>query len=133
LANRFGLEGSDETESAMINMYAHQMGDLFNRIAEVVIETNSQRQLELEERLFNQTWPANLDFFERQLRKNSYFGFLIGCSLSWADIYLAQIVELLNERKDTMLLNYPLVRALETRVRTMPRVAEWIANRPPSI
>jgi len=117
----------------MINMYAHQMGDLFNRIAEVMIETNSQRKLQLEETLFNQTWPANLNFFETQLKRNSYFGFLIGCSLSWADIYLAQIVELLNERKDKMLINYPSVKDLETRVRSMPRVAEWIANRPPSI
>lgn len=79
--------------------------------------------------LLTTTWPAQMAIFEKRL-VDTNTGFLSGESLSWADIFLSQITDFLYDKKDALLANYPNVKALDARVRTIPRIAKWISSRP---
>lgn len=122
MATQFGLDGRNNLENALIDMYGAQMGDLFNAFA----SANNNNQTE---NLFNTTWPQNFKFFEDRLAKNGN-GFLVGRRLSWADIYLSQLTDFLPESKPEFLNRYPLIKSLNQRVRSIPRIAKWIRNRP---
>lgn len=106
-------------ETAMIDMYAEQLSDLFDECA----NTNDVSAL-------NETWARNLKFFERQLATNRN-GFLVGSSLSWADIYLAQMVEFIDEHiRRELMVKFPHVRIQTSKVREIPLIADWIRRRP---
>lgn len=122
MANQFGLDGRTNLEDGLIDMYGAQLGDLFNGYASAL--NNNQT-----ETFFNEVWPQNFQLFENRLAVNRN-GFLVGRRLSWADIYLSQITDFLGNRKENMLSRFPLIRALDQRVRSIPRIANWIQTRP---
>nr|QUF59407.1 glutathione S-transferase GSTS6/7-5 [Brachionus angularis] len=124
LGNEFNLNGRNATETALIDMYGSQVADLFNSLGMVRISN-------LTESTFNQTWGTNLRFFETRLERNRN-GYLVGSRLSWADIYLSQITERLENRKNEVLNNFPRIRDLDQKIRSLSRIAEWIRNRPNS-
>ncbi|CAF0841660.1 unnamed protein product [Brachionus calyciflorus] len=119
LADQFDLNGEDEIESALINMYGNQLGDLFD----ATIGRN------LTDSELNRIVTTNLNFFEDRLIKNGS-GYLVGNKLSWADIYLSQMTEFLGDYKTKYLSNYPKVKRLDDSVRSLPGVADWIEKRP---
>lgn len=122
MARKFDLAGRTSLESALIDMYADQLGDLFDA-------QNQQSAEQQNDVLFGKTWPTNLQFFETRLSKNGN-GLLVGWSVSWADIYLAQITEFMGDQKERILANFPLVKALDSRIRNNPRIADWLNRRP---
>nr|QUF59408.1 glutathione S-transferase GSTS6/7-6 [Brachionus angularis] len=120
LAQSFDLNGRNPTETALIDMYGSQMGELHNNIS-----NHASSNLTGE---FIQTWNKNLGFFERRLEKNRY-GYLVGSKLSWADLYLSQLTEFLKDEKTRILERYPRVKQLDLKVRSSPRISEWIKKR----
>nr|UOU03295.1 glutathione S-transferase sigma 6 [Brachionus rubens] len=120
LAKQFEFDGEDDLEDALIDMYADQLGDTFDSVA--------GRNLTKEER--DKILDKNIEFFESRLNKNGR-GFLVGKSLSWADIYLSQLTDFLGDEKQEYLEDYPNVASLDRHVRGLPGVSEWIARRPP--
>lgn len=119
MAERFGFNGANEIEKALIDMYGCQLGDLFDSTIGKNL-TNQQ---------FEAIANANLKIFENRMIKNGN-GFLVGQSLSWADLYLSQMTEFLDTLKDEYLNKYPHVKALDEYVRELPGVKNWIKNRP---
>nr|AYN44546.1 glutathione S-transferase S7-1 [Brachionus koreanus] len=122
LAAEFNLDGRNKLENGLIDMYGAQLGDLFNAYGSAI--NNNQT-----ESFFNQIWPQNFQFFEDRMAFNKN-GFLVGKRLSWADIYLSQMTDFLGDRKEDMLNRFPLIRALDQRVRSMPMIDNWIQTRP---
>jgi glutathione S-transferase len=110
-------------------MYGHQLGDLFNQIAAFNNANETQREV-LGPRLFNQTWPLNLGFFETRLIRNGRNGFLVGNKYSWADLFLAELIENIPSSRITLLDNYPQVKNLNFQIRSLPQIREWISTRP---
>nr|AIT99308.1 glutathione S-transferase sigma 7 [Brachionus koreanus] len=121
LANEFGLYGRNNLENAVIDMYGAQLGDLFDAFS---TSFNSNTTLSF----FTEVWPRNFQFFEDRLNKNGN-GFLVGKRLSWADIYLSQMTDFI-QNKDEFLNKFPLVKALDKKVRSIPKIADWIKRRP---
>nr|AYN44524.1 glutathione S-transferase S6 [Brachionus plicatilis] len=119
LADRFGFNGENEIERALIDMYGCQLGDLFDSTVGKNL-TNQQ---------FDTILNQNFKFFEDRLNKNGS-GFLVGGKISWADIFLSQMTEFLDKYKNMYLDKYPQVKALDEYVRDLPGVKEWIQNRP---
>nr|QUF59403.1 glutathione S-transferase GSTS6/7-1 [Brachionus angularis] len=122
LARQFDLNGKNPTETALIDMYGSQVADLFNSINTMFMNNASQA-------LMDENWNKNLKFFEKRLELNGN-GYLVGYSLSWADLYLSQITDFLFNRKSQFLSNYPRIKALDDRVRSLPRIADWLRRRP---
>nr|AYN44525.1 glutathione S-transferase S7 [Brachionus plicatilis] len=122
LASQFGLNGRNDLENALIDMYGAQMGDLFDAFSAAFNRNQT-------EEFFSQVWPQNFQYFEDRLAKNGN-GFLVGRSLKWADIYLSQMTDFLGNAKDEFLKRFPLIRALDQKVRSIPGIAKWIQKRP---
>nr|AYN44545.1 glutathione S-transferase S6 [Brachionus koreanus] len=119
LADRFGLNGENEIEKALIDMYGCQLGDL----ADSTLGKNLTKE-QLDEILHR-----NFKFFEDRLIKNGN-GFLVGSKLSWTDLFLSQLMDFLEKTKDEYFKNYPHVKALDEYVRELPGIQEWIKKRP---
>nr|AYN44502.1 glutathione S-transferase S7 [Brachionus rotundiformis] len=122
LARKSGLNGMNSIETALIDMYGAQMGDLFDALGNAF---NSNQT----ENFYKQVWPRNFQFFEDRLAKNGN-GFLVGRRLSWADIYLSQFTDFLGDGREEMLKQFPLIKALDEKVRSIPGIANWIQKRP---
>ena len=87
------------------------------------------KKKELQDRLTNEVIPNNMKLFESKLAKTNT-GYLIGNGLTWADLYLSSILEWLGPNKDAVLNNFPHLKAFEQKIRSLPRIAEWISKRP---
>ena len=125
LAKKFNIAGRNDLTTAYVDMYASQLLDLFDRIASYNFETN----MTIKEELFNATWSANLPFFESKLKKTNT-GYLVGSTLTWADLYLSSILDNLGSRYDRVLEKFPEIVKLDKMVKSMPRIAEYLKKRP---
>jgi glutathione S-transferase len=135
LANRFGLVGSNEFEKAEIDMYADLSLDMFTGFTKIYFEKDEVKKAELREKYLSESIPNALKLFEAKLSKTNT-GFLVGNKVSWADVYLHNIVDNLDfpifKKKDAILANFPLVKKHYEAFRIIPSVAKYLAKRPES-
>jgi glutathione S-transferase len=129
LATRFNLAGSTDLERARVDMAVDQLNDLFTVLYRWMYEQNEEVKAKLAETLFKETVPANVTFFEKLLEQNGT-GYLVGNSLTWADVVLSYGLTYFATKRDEFLQNAPLVRALDEKVTSNERVAAWLAKRP---
>ena len=109
--------------------YADQLTDLVNEMVKVRHETDEAKKKELEEKVKNEILPTHLKLIETKLAQGSS-GFLVDSGLTWIDLYLHVILEWLSDKKEAVLAHFPKIKASEEKVRTHPKIAEWIAKRP---
>ena len=109
--------------------YVDQLTDLGQEYVKVRHSTDEIHKKELETKLENEIMPAYLKQFEDKVAKGSS-GFLIGDSLTLADLYFVCLTDWLGEKKKVALANFPKLQTLDEKVRSIPKLAEWIAKRP---
>jgi glutathione S-transferase len=73
-----------------------------------------------------------LDKFEVILKANGDSGRLVGNNLTWADIYLYQVLSNVEMVYDVKLLSddYPALKKLSETVVSVPKIKDWIEKRP---
>ena len=90
-----------------------------------------ERALMLEKLLKGPT-PKYLGTFDRIVRENNGRN-LVGNRVTWADIYLAHVVDNFSKIFNVDLLeNYPSLSNLVSSVLSTPAIQEWIEKRPKS-
>lgn len=94
-----------------------------------MLEKDENKKKELQERLSNEVIPNNMKLFETKLTTTNT-GYLIGNGLTWVDLYLVNILEWLGQNKEAVLNNFPNLKAFEQKIRSLPRIAEWLSKRP---
>jgi glutathione S-transferase len=81
------------------------------------------------EKAFSEFVPAGLKFIERLFdqnqRDNNNSGFLVGSSLSYADVKLVNLYDWLNTRREEILDKVPLLKAHAERVRNSPQLKAY--------
>ena len=94
------------------------------------METNPDKQAELTAKLYNDILPRHLKFFEEKLaQKNT--GYLLNRHMLMPDVYLLTVIDLLpDDKREELLVGYKRIEILDKRVRSYPKMGEWIANRP---
>jgi glutathione S-transferase len=110
-------------------MYANQISDVYQSINDVNFPRIQEEKENLTKKLYEEIWPNNLRYFERRLIDNKT-GFIVGSGISWADIFLSATLDLADDRRASLLRNFPNVRALDEMVRRIPGISNWIATRP---
>ena len=86
------------------------------------------KKAEIETKLAAEVWPVYLKTFEERLGTNN--GWLVGGCMTWADLYLAVVLEWIGPQEDAILAQFVKCDALSKRVKSIPQIAEWIKKRP---
>ncbi|EPB80178.1 glutathione S-transferase protein [Ancylostoma ceylanicum] len=78
--------------------------------------------------------PARDKFFgflTKFLKKNSS-GFLVGDSVTWVDLLIAEHVSSMQSKVPEYLEGFPEVKAHMEKVHSIPKIKKWIESRPAS-
>ena len=97
------------------------------------METNKDKQADLYKKLYDEELPIHLKYFEARLEQQNT-GYLLNRHLLMPDVYLLTVLDLLpSDKRESLLENYNRINILDKRVRSYPKMGEWIANRPDTL
>jgi glutathione S-transferase len=133
LANRFGLMGKDDVERARIDMINEQVVDMRNMLHAIYSgiyykkADATEKKKELDKAL-DEAIPNGYKFIERLFAENQLnhpnSGFLVGDSISYADVKLFVFHDWLRDRRDEILNRVPLLKEHFLRIRVLPQLKE---------
>ena len=103
-----------------------------NHLGKVFLEQDEAKKKEILDNLKTETIPTNLKYLEDKLAKNPS-GFFVGDSVSWLDFYFSIIYDFFHKMIEDLLPKYPHILAHDKKVKSLPKVAEWIAKRPVTV
>nr|QUF59395.1 glutathione S-transferase GSTS1/2-1 [Brachionus angularis] len=129
LARKFNLAGKGDEEQAIVEMYGDQVTDLLNELIKIYFEKDEVKKAELNKKLVEETIPNNLRLFESRIG-SSGSGYIAASGLTWADLFLFNVLEWFGDKKEPALENFPLVKALDQNIRSHANISNWLANRP---
>jgi len=138
LAKKYGLAGKDAMEQAKVDMYVDCLEDLIPKIRPAVREymTNQRNQQDTELVLIHEVAEKHLvpyiQLIEKHLEKNGS-GFLVGNSLTWADIEHFSFFSALIEMKPDLLSDVPHFKNLRSVVENEPPIKKYLDTRPKSL
>lgn len=110
-------------------MYADQVTDLVVEMIKAHLEKDETRKAELDKKLAQETIPKVFGILDAKISQSGS-GFFVSSGLTWADLYMFNILEWLGEKKDQTLAFFPNLKTLDQKVRETPRVTEWLLKRP---
>ncbi|CAJ0955583.1 unnamed protein product, partial [Mesorhabditis belari] len=135
LAKKYGLAGENEWEAAQIDALSDQFEDFFQEIRPFYKTYNKLIEGNLNDVYDKIVEPArdkHLPIFSKYLAESSS-GFLVGSKLSWIDTQLADHMYTFTEFRPDYARRYPQIEYHQKRVHSIPRLREWIENRPHSV
>ena len=129
LGEKFGLAGENDLENAEIASIVDIVHDMNIEIFKYWFGPQAKSE-ELLQKLKKETVPAKLKLFEKRAASNES-GWQFGGKLTWADFGVYISMELVCMIfGDDYLQDYPGLTKLRSSVEALPRIAEWIKNRP---
>ncbi|XP_017885409.1 glutathione S-transferase-like [Ceratina calcarata] len=128
IARKNNLYGANEVEAYEIDATI----DLVEDLRLVVGRWNWEENPEQKEKLkapVDTKLPFTLEKLDEQLKKNG--GFFVGGKLSWADLHVtAQLDMFGNIMKTEVEKDYPELKKLVAKVRSLPKIKAYLDNRP---
>ena len=131
LANRFGFYGKDEFERAKIDMILDQSEDILVTLVKSFkipgIDENAKMELFEKEA----TGPAAhmLKLIQNILEQNNNgTGFIVGDSLTVADLYVVNIFDWFRHKREEVLANLNLLRHFEQRMKNYPILDQYLRD-----
>ena len=70
-----------------------------------------------------------MKIFEAKLNQTNS-GYLVASGLTWADLFLFNILEWLGDKKAAALEHFPALKKHNEAIGNHPRIAKWIETRP---
>ncbi|GMR30730.1 hypothetical protein PMAYCL1PPCAC_00925 [Pristionchus mayeri] len=133
LANQFGFAGKTPFESAWVDALGDQFKDYFSEMVPYFMalggdneEEKSRLQLEVAE-------PAINKFFsilEKRAKDNGSNGHFVGDSITWIDILISDHMGVGEKYFPNAYAAFPTVLALREGTVSLPKLKEWIEQRP---
>ncbi|XP_012504046.1 PREDICTED: glutathione S-transferase A1 [Propithecus coquereli] len=124
IASKHNLYGKDLKERALIDMYVEGMADLYEMIMIFPMHPPAEKDAKLaliKEKTTNRYFPA----FEKVLKSHGQ-DYLVGNRLSRADIHLVELIYNVEELDPSLTANFPLLKALKTRISNLPTVKKFL-------
>lgn len=124
IAAKYNLYGKDIKERALIDIYSEGMMDLNEMIMYLPLQPPDQKDAkltEIKEKTTNRYLPA----FEKALKSHGQ-DYLVGNRLSKADIQVVELIYYVEELDPSLLANFPLLKALKTRISNLPTVKKFL-------
>ena len=138
LANEFGLDGKSKQEKLECDMLAEQIRDFVDALINLYRKPSGEDKKNEIEKFFADTergFPAKFLPIQNHLAANKD-GFLVGNSLTYADVLLVSSLDWLFTKRDSTLSQYPLIRQHEHKMLSLPIIGDHLkkyANLPLTI
>ncbi|KAL1771212.1 glutathione S-transferase alpha-3 [Sigmodon hispidus] len=124
IASKYNLYGKDMKERALIDMYTEGLMDLDEIVLHqpyVPQEEKEANLAKIKDKARNRYFPA----YEKVLKSHGQ-DYLVGNKLSRADVFLVQLLYHVEELDPSIMANFPLLKALRTRVSNLPTVKKFL-------
>jgi len=129
LARKFDLAGKTPLEEAKADEYVDVVKDMLKDVEQMWTEDPKKKE-DAKNNVLKVVFPRMFTVFEADL-KNNGGAYLVGKSLTWADIILAHFSDLFENFVDSSILNnYPTIKQHQTQVLNLPKIKAWIDKRP---
>ncbi|CAL8137131.1 unnamed protein product [Orchesella dallaii] len=132
LARKFKLSGTDEWESSQCDELVDATSDLVDEFVKFVFkEPDPVKQAEGKKNFITTTLPTFLGRINKRQMDNDG-PWLVGKSMTWADIVVAEMLRQMSAATDPTALNgYPHVRKMIDAVFAHPNIKQYVdASRP---
>jgi len=134
LAHRFNLAGKDDIEKAKCDEYVDAIRDFGNEFRALMSCEDEAKKGELVKKLREVTVPFTLGKFEKILQtqeKTHGSKWLVGKSVTWADVVVAHFLTLMETRmKMPLVAGFPTLKRMMDDFYAIKEIKEWIAVRP---
>merc|ERR1711892_26647 len=129
LASEFGLAGRNDVEKSQADEIVDAINDLFDGRRALLKETDEDKKSVMRSKLLNETLPTGLAQLEARLveRGGQYF---VGNNLTWADLHLHCLVNILRKNHAELLDGCPCIKNLIERIEELPNISKWLISRP---
>ncbi|PVD25264.1 hypothetical protein C0Q70_15762 [Pomacea canaliculata] len=130
-ARKFGLYGKTDVQNLRVDEAVALSGDFINIIYNAKSAKDDLKKEELNTKLFEVDAPKFLGYFQTMLKENGDTGYLVGDSLTQADLFLYNVLDaLIFEKSDAASIFPPEIAKLREQVENLPGLKEYIASRP---
>ncbi|EGT52653.1 CBN-GST-8 protein [Caenorhabditis brenneri] len=132
LARQFGINGKSAWEEAQVNAVADQYKDYLNEVRPYFMVKMGFAEGDAEalaKDVFLPGFKKNYAFFANFL-KSSGSGYLVGDSLTWVDLLLAQHTADLLAADGSLLNEFPQFKAHQEKVHSNANIKKWLETRP---
>ncbi|CAI4232668.1 unnamed protein product [Auanema sp. JU1783] len=132
LGKQFGFHGRDAFEGALIDSYADQVKDWYTETRAYISVALGFAEGDIEKLKNEVLVPAlnkNLPFFQTAI-KNNKSGFLVGDSVSWVDLLLAELNHNNFDKYPELYAEYPELKAHFEKIHAIPAIKSWRESRP---
>ncbi|KAK3099584.1 hypothetical protein FSP39_006553 [Pinctada imbricata] len=129
VAREFGLDGKTNIEKAQTDVVIQTTEDLRSGWVGVFREKDETRKAELEKAFHEETVPKFLKLFEGILKTNGT-GYFVGNTLTIADLAVYDVFEILIQKKEDILSEFPLLAKSRKTVESAPGVQKYLSERP---
>ncbi|KHJ90471.1 glutathione S-transferase protein [Oesophagostomum dentatum] len=132
LARKFGFAGSNPFEEAVVDSVVDQFRDFMVEVRQVIAVATGLQKGDMKKLVKEVFFPARDKFFgfmEKFLRK-SQSGYLVGDSLTFADLYLAECSSEFAKKIPETYDGFSKVKAHADLVRSIPALQKWLEIRP---
>ncbi|GMR51938.1 hypothetical protein PMAYCL1PPCAC_22133 [Pristionchus mayeri] len=135
LAKQFGLAGKTPFEEARVDALTDQFKDYWTELVSFTYTLYSKDKdpeaFELKKK--DVAIPARDKLFrilEKEYNTNGSTGFLVGCSLTWVDLLIADHMDVIEGMIPGFFNDFPGMIELKTTVTAIPKLREWLEKRP---
>ncbi|KAK6174838.1 hypothetical protein SNE40_013408 [Patella caerulea] len=131
LAREFGLDGRNNYEKLLTDTIVDRIIQIRELLAGFMFQKDEEIKAVAQKQFLEEQLPAALNLIQKHAQENKCSGdFLVGDKLSWADLALFDMFEHILAFKPDALDNYPKLSVSFKRVPTLPRLSEYLKNRP---
>ena len=131
LAEQFGLGGSNAIENLEIASISDVVDDLYIKVMIFYFEKDEARKADLKKDLDEKHLPNYLGIINKRITENgSSDGWIYGQKVTYVDLKIALLGDVLTKVNEKTLEPFPAVAKLKTTVEALPNIAKWIKERP---
>ncbi|XP_064617688.1 hematopoietic prostaglandin D synthase-like [Liolophura sinensis] len=129
LAREFGYAGKTSIDQALADMFVCSCDDLVKPLIDIYRCKDEKTKEEMKQNFLDETAPLYLSKFEEALVLNN--GYLVGDSLTWADLVLISTMPWVEKMvPPETLAPFPKIKDHKVRIESLPKIASWIEKRP---
>ena len=123
----FDCAGSNAWENAWLDNIADFINDFSAEMMKVHFEKDEQKKKELSEKFEKKAIPNYLGKLNEMTADT---GHVFRGKLTWPELKLFWVLEMLVGYKPDLLTNFPGLAKLKSNIESDPNIAKWLAERP---